>query len=283
MKKYQLMAPGPTPVPSEVLLAMAQPIIHHRTPEYEALFIEVRAGLKTPGADRARTSSRSRAPARAPWKRRSSTRSRPATRSWSSAPASSASAGSTSRRAYGINVVEAEAPFGETVSPERVAEALKHHPGIKAVLVQHSETSTGVLHDVRGYAAVTRGTDAILVVDAVSSLGIADLPMDAWGVDVVVAGSQKGLMLPPGLGFCALSEKAWVKNKTAKLPQLLPRSRGGAQDARQERGALHPGRLHRRRPARRSPDARGARGSPTSSSATIAWRGPRGPAWKRSA
>jgi aspartate aminotransferase-like enzyme len=111
------------------------------------------------------------------------------------------------------------APYVETVSPERVAEALKTTPGIKAVLVQHSETSTGVLHDVRGYAAVTRGTDAILVVDAVSSLGIADLPMDAWGVDVVVAGSQKGLMLPPGLGFCALSEKAWVKNKTAKLPR----------------------------------------------------------------
>ena len=87
------------------------------------------------------------------------------------------------------------------------------------MLVQHSETSTGVLHDVRGYAAVTRGTDAILVVDAVSSLGIADLPMDAWGVDVVVAGSQKGLMLPPGLGFCALSDKAWAKNKTAKLPR----------------------------------------------------------------
>jgi aspartate aminotransferase-like enzyme len=87
------------------------------------------------------------------------------------------------------------------------------------VLVQHSETSTGVLHDVRGYAAVTRGTDAILIVDAVSSLGIADLPMDSWGVDVVVAGSQKGLMLPPGLGFCALSDKAWAKNKTAKLPR----------------------------------------------------------------
>jgi aspartate aminotransferase-like enzyme len=88
------------------------------------------------------------------------------------------------------------------------------------VLTQHSETSTGVLHDVRAYAAVTRATDAILVVDAVSSLGIAELAMDAWGVDVVVAGSQKGLMLPPGLGFCALSDKAWALNKTSRLPKF---------------------------------------------------------------
>jgi aspartate aminotransferase-like enzyme len=85
--------------------------------------------------------------------------------------------------------------------------------------MQHSESSTGVLHDVRGIAAATRATGAILVVDAVSSLGIADLPMDAWGVDVVVAGSQKGLMLPPGLSFCAVSEKAWGHVRTARLPR----------------------------------------------------------------
>ena len=207
MKKYQLMAPGPTPVPSEVLLAMAQPILHHRTPEYEALFIEVLAGLK-----RLVQTSQDVIPLACS-----------GTGAMEAAVVNTLSAGDTVVvvsagkfgerwldlcRAFGINVVEVKAPYGETVSPERVAKALKTTPGIKAVLVQHSETSTGVLHDVRGYAAVTRGTDAILVVDAVSSLGIADLPMDAWGVDVVVAGSQKGLMLPPGLGFCALSEKA---------------------------------------------------------------------------
>jgi aspartate aminotransferase-like enzyme len=218
MKKYQLMAPGPTPVPSEVLLAMAQPILHHRTPEYEALFIEVLAGLK-----RLVQTSQDVIPLACS-----------GTGAMEAAVVNTLSAGDTVVvvsagkfgerwldlcRAFGINVVEVKAPYGETVSPQRVAEAVKTTPSIKAVLVQHSETSTGVLHDVRGYAAVTRGTDAILVVDAVSSLGIADLPMDAWGVDVVVAGSQKGLMLPPGLGFCALSEKAWVKNKTATLPR----------------------------------------------------------------
>jgi len=88
------------------------------------------------------------------------------------------------------------------------------------VLVQHSESSTGVLHDVRGYAQVTRGTDAILIVDAVSSLGIAELPMDTWGIDVMVSASQKGLMLPPGLGLLALSEKAWAAATRSKLPKF---------------------------------------------------------------
>jgi aspartate aminotransferase-like enzyme len=122
-------------------------------------------------------------------------------------------------RAFGLTVVEVTAPFGETVAPARVAETLAAHRGIRAVLTQHSESSTGVLHDVRGYAEVTRRSDALLIVDAVSSLGIADLAMDDWGVDVVVAGSQKGLMLPPGLGFCALGERAWSRVAASTLPK----------------------------------------------------------------
>ena len=218
MKKYQLMAPGPTPVPSEVLLAMAQPILHHRTPEYEALFVEVRAGLK-----RLVQTSQEVIPLACS-----------GTGAMEAALVNTLSAGDTVvvvsagkfgerwlelARAYGLEIVELTAPYGETVTAARLAETLAAHPRAKAVLAQHSETSTGVLHDVRAYAAVTRGTDAILVVDAVSSLGIADLQMDAWGLDLVVAGSQKGLMLPPGLGFCALSDKAWAMNKTARLPR----------------------------------------------------------------
>ena len=218
MKKYQLMAPGPTPVPSEVLLAMAQPILHHRTPEYEALFLEVRAGLK-----RLAKTSQEVIPLACS-----------GTGAMEAALVSTLSAGDTVLvvsagkfgerwlelcRAYGVDAVEVKAPYGQTVPAERVADTLRAHPRAKAVLTQHSETSTGVLHDVRAYAAVTRATDAILVVDAVSSLGIADLAMDAWGVDVVVAGSQKGLMLPPGLGFCALSDKAWALNRTSRLPK----------------------------------------------------------------
>jgi aspartate aminotransferase-like enzyme len=218
MKKYQLMAPGPTPVPSEVLLAMAQPIIHHRTPEYEALFVDVRAGLK-----RLFQTSQEVIPLAC-----SGTGGMEAAVVNTLSPSDTAAVVSAGKfgerwlelcRAYGVQTIELTAPFGETVPAERVAEALKANPRIKAVLTQHSETSTGVLHDVRAYAAVTRATDTILVVDAVSSLGIANLEMDTWGLDVVVAGSQKGLMLPPGLGFCALSDKAWALNKTARLPR----------------------------------------------------------------
>jgi aspartate aminotransferase-like enzyme len=218
MKKYQLMAPGPTPVPSNVLLAMAQPMIHHRTPEYEALFTEVRAGLQ-----RLFQTSQDVVPFTCS-----------GTGALEAAVVSTLSAGDTVAvvragkfgerwveiaRAYGVNVIELSAPFGETVAPARVEEVLAKTPDVKAVLTQHSESSTGVLHDVRAYAAITKRFRAILVVDAVSSLGIAELPMDAWGVDVIVAGSQKGLLLPPGLAFCALSEKAWAATRTSTLPK----------------------------------------------------------------
>ena len=218
MKKYQLMAPGPTPVPSEVLLAMARPIIHHRAPEYVALFREVRAGLKR----LVQTSQEVLTPACT------------GTGAMEAAVANTLSpgdrvivlnAGAFAQRwlaiakAYRLDAVELAAPHGETVTPDRIVDALRANPGAKAVLVQHSESSTGVLHDVRGYAQATRGTGALLIVDAVSSLGIADLPMDAWGVDVVVSASQKGLMLPPGLGLVALSEKAWASAARATSPR----------------------------------------------------------------
>jgi aspartate aminotransferase-like enzyme len=218
MKKYQLMAPGPTPVPSEVMLAMARPMIHHRTPEFEALFAAVRAGLKTLFQTTGEVIPLACS----------------GTGAMEAAVVNTLSAGDTVAvvragkfgerwveitKAYGLNVIELDAPYGETVAPERIAATLKSRGDVKAVLTQHSESSTGVLHDVKSYAAVTAGTDTILVVDAVSSLGIANLPMDAWGIDVVVSGSQKGLMLPPGLGFCALSEKGWARVKTSKLPK----------------------------------------------------------------
>src|SRR5262252_865124 len=199
MKKYQLMAPGPTPVPPNVLLAMARPIIHHRAAEYDTLFREVREGLKR----LVQTQQDVLTPACT------------GTGAMEAAVANTLSAGDRV-----IVVDELEAPHGDTVSPDRIAQALRERADVKAVLVQHSESSTGVLHDVRGYAQATRGTGAILIVDAVSSLGIAELPMDAWGIDVVVSASQKGLMLPPGLGLLALSEKAWGAAKRSTLPKF---------------------------------------------------------------
>ena len=217
MKKYYLMAPGPTPVPSNVLLAMAQPMIHHRTPEYEALSVDIRAGLKRLFQTRQEVISFVCS----------------GTGAMEAAVVNTLSAGDTVLvvhagkfaerweeicQANGVKVVSVKAPFGDTVPAERIAEALAQHRDARAVLMQHSESSTGVLHDVQGIARVTRDTPAILIVDAVSSLGIADLPMDAWGVDLVVSGSQKGLMLPPGVAFCALSDKAWAHTRTARLP-----------------------------------------------------------------
>jgi len=218
MKKYYLMAPGPTPVPPEVLLAMAQPIIHHRTPAYEALFTEVRAGLKKLIQTKHETVLFAA----------SGTGAMEAAVINTLSPGDSViviRAGKFGERwaeicqAYGLEVIPLDAPFGHTVPPERLAATLKKTSGVRAVFSQHSETSTGVLHDVKGYAEVTMRSSAILVVDAVSSLGVVDLPMDVWGVDVMVSGSQKGLMLPPGLAFCTLSDKASLLTKTSKLPK----------------------------------------------------------------
>src|SRR5262245_19815269 len=218
MKKYYLMAPGPTPVPPNVLLAMAQPMIHHRTPAYEALFVEVQAGLK-----RLFQTSRDVIPFTSS-----------GTGAMEAAVVNTLSPGDTVLvvragkfgerweeicRAYGVTAVALDAPFGETVWADRVADALRRHPEARAVLMQHSESSTAVLHDVRSIAAVTRDSQAILIVDAVSSLGIANLEMDAWGVDLVISGSQKGLMLPPGLSFCGVGERAWERVTSARLPK----------------------------------------------------------------
>jgi aspartate aminotransferase-like enzyme len=218
MKKYYLMAPGPTPVPDNVRLAMAQPMLHHRTPEYEALFIEIAAGLK-----RLFQTAQDVIPFAC-----SGTGALEAAVVNTLSPGDAVvllRAGKFAERweeicrAYGVEVVAVSAPFGDTVPAERIAEALRRNPAARAVLMQHSESSTGVLHDVKGIAAVTRGTGAILLVDAVSSLGIADLRMDEWGVDIVVSGSQKGLMLPPGVAFCAVSEKAWGHVRASRLPK----------------------------------------------------------------
>ena len=166
MKKYYLMAPGPTPVPSNVLLAMAQPMIHHRTPEYDALFSEVRAGLK-----RLFQTSQDVIPFTS-----SGTGAMEAAVVNTLSPGDTAlllKAGKFGERwaeictAYGVTVVPLAAPFGQTVPADEFAKALRAHPEAKAVLMQHSESSTAVLHDVKGVAAVTRPTGAILIVDAV--------------------------------------------------------------------------------------------------------------------
>lgn len=218
MKKTHLFAPGPTPVPPEALLSMALPILHHRTPEYEALFAEVREGLKglfqtaeevllfaasgTGGMEAAVVNILS------PGDRALVIRGGKFGERWGEIC-----------QAYGIDGVPVDIPYGKAVNPALVAAALERDPQVAAVFSTHSETSTGVLHDIEAIARIVRKTPALLVVDAITSLGVVDLPVDAWGLDVVVAGSQKALMLPPGLTLVGVSRKAWAAVERARLPR----------------------------------------------------------------
>lgn len=218
MKKFRLLAPGPTMVPPEVLLAMAQPVIHHRTPEFEALFAEVRRGLQWLFQTRQEVLILAAS----------------GTGAMEGAVVNLCSPGEAVLvlkggkfgerwaeicQAYGLTVIPLEVPYGKAVDPQEVAAALRKHPGLAAVFATHSETSTGVLNDLEAIAAIVRQTPALLVVDAITSLGVVDLPTDAWRLDVVVGASQKAIMLPPGLAFACLSERAWAAAGRARLPR----------------------------------------------------------------
>lgn len=219
MKKYYLIAPGPTPVPHEVLLEGAKEVLHHRTPQFINLMKETMEGAKylfqTSGEVYAFVSSGTGAMEAAVQNLLS--------------PGDKVLvvvAGKFGERwldiltAFGMNPVKLELEWGEAVSPDQIREALEKNPDVKAVFTTHSETSTGTVIDLEGIAKVVRETDSVLVTDAVSSLLAEPLKMDEWGVDVVVSGSQKGVMLPPGLGFIAIgSEKAWKLVENSKSPK----------------------------------------------------------------
>jgi aspartate aminotransferase-like enzyme len=122
-------------------------------------------------------------------------------------------------QAFGAKVIELKVEWGAAVTVDAVAQALEAHPGARAVLIQASETSTTVLHPVEQISALTRNTNTLLVVDGITSVGATDTPMDRWGIDVLVTGSQKALMLPPGLAFLALSDKAWKQVEATRQPR----------------------------------------------------------------
>ncbi|MBP1655760.1 MAG: aminotransferase [Bacteroidetes bacterium] len=124
-------------------------------------------------------------------------------------------------RQYGVPVVELKVPWGEAVQPVRILEALQNHPGVKAVYLTHSETSTGAATDLQAISAtVHEHSDALVCVDGITSVGAHELRFDAWGIDACVTGSQKGLMIPPGLAFVALSQKARAAMERATLPRF---------------------------------------------------------------
>ncbi|MGB8954497.1 MAG: alanine--glyoxylate aminotransferase family protein [Tumebacillaceae bacterium] len=214
-----LRIPGPTPVPSQVERAMSRPMIGHRSGDFSQLFAETAERLKyvfqTQNSVYIMAGS--------------------GTSGLEAAVANTVNAGDTVLvltggnfgerfvkivKAYGANVVTVSCEWGQAIDPREVEAALIAHPEIKVVFATHCETSTGVLHDIRALGEVVKKTDALLVVDAVSSLGGADIPMDAWNIDVLVTGSQKCLMLPTGLCFISLSPKAWEVVEGVESPRF---------------------------------------------------------------
>lgn len=219
MKKRYLLAPGPTPVPESALLAMAAPMIHHRTPQFSAIFREAADLLKYVfktkedvlilAASGTGAMEGSVVNLFSPGDEVIVVNGGKFGERW----------GKISE-AYGLKAHWITVEWGKSVDPAAVKKVMDANPGVKAVMVQASETSTTVAHPIKELAALTKGKDCLLIVDGITGVGVFDLPMDDWGIDVLVSGSQKAFMLPPGLAFVALSAKAWKFQETAKCPRF---------------------------------------------------------------
>jgi len=210
MYKQRLFTPGPTPVPEEVLLELARPMFHHRTPEYRAMLEQVTKDMQyvlgtsqdvytiTGSGSAAMEAAVSNVVA--PGETVIAVRGGKFGERWSELG-----------KAFGAGVVDIDTEWGTAVTAAGIAEALKANPGAVAVYITQCETSTATIADVEAIGKVVAETAALLVVDGISSIGAVPYKMDEWGVDITVTGSQKALMLPPGLAFIACSEKAWRK------------------------------------------------------------------------
>ncbi len=213
--KMRLLTPGPTPIPDSVRLVMAEPMVHHRKDAFKDALAENQIMLKKLFGTSQEVLTLSS----------SGTGAMVAAVHGLFAPGETvlvAQAGKFGERweeiatAHGLHVISLTAPWGQAIEPGRVEQALRENPAISGLLIQLSETSTGVQHPVEAIAAITRKTNTLLVVDGISSVGISPAPMDEWGIDCLLTGSQKGLMVPPGLALIALSERAW--QKTTRVP-----------------------------------------------------------------
>ena len=219
LKKY-LITPGPVSVPEQVLLDMARPMIHHRTPEFEEIFKEARNGLK----------------------KVFKTEQEPLILASSGTGAMESAVINTLNQgdkvlvinggkfgerwikicqAYGINAESVTIEWGRSVNPADVKAFLDKNPDTKAVFVQGSETSSTVYHPVKELAAITKDMpETLLIVDGITSAGVHDTRFDEWGIDILITGSQKAFMLPPGLAFITLSQKAWNMVEKSTLPKF---------------------------------------------------------------
>lgn len=214
-----LRIPGPTPCPPDVLEAMGHQMINHRGPEFKALLQDLLGRLKrvfqTEGEVVVLTCSGSGGMEAAVVNTLS-----PGDHVLSVTNGSFGDRFAKIAEAFGGQVKKLAFEWGEPVDPEAVRRALQEDPAIKLVLVTHNETSTGITNDLAAIGAVVREYDKLLLVDAVSSLGAVDLPMDEWGCDVVVTGSQKAWMVPPGLAMVGISPRALKLIETSKAPRF---------------------------------------------------------------
>jgi len=219
MDKRYLIAPGPVTVAPEVLAKMSEPIIHHRSPQFSAILTRIREDLKylyqtkndvlilassgTGGMEASVVNLLS------PGDKALVIRGGQFGERWDELC-----------NTYGVNAVNIDITWGEAVDPQEVKKVLGANPEAKAVFVQAHETSTGVKHPVEELGALVRKRpNTVLVVDAISALGVYELKTDDWGLDVVITGSQKSLSLPPGLAFVSVSKKAWKLAEKAQLPK----------------------------------------------------------------
>ena len=216
LKKNRLFTPGPTPLLPAAARAMASADIHHRTADFRTLYQRVLADLKVfVGTQNDVLLLAS-----------SGTGAMEASVSNLTSPGDRVmviTAGKFGERwrdltkTFGCQVDMVEAPYGETVSPEIVRAKLT--PDTRVIYMQATESSTGARHDVKSIAKLVQGTDTLLVVDAITGLGTTHFDVDGWGIDVIIGGSQKALMIPPGLAYLSVSERAWKRAETAKHPR----------------------------------------------------------------
>lgn len=220
MQKRYILAPGPVAVAPEVMAKMAEPIMHHRTSQFSEILTKVRENLQylfqTKNDVILFASS--------------------GTGAMEASVVNMLSAGDTAIviragkfgerwtelcEKYGVKAVNIDVTWGEAVDPQTVKEELDRYPEAKAVFMQAHETSTGAKQPVKEIAALTKAREhTVLVIDAITALGVYELPMDDWGLDVVVTGSQKALALPPGLSMVGVSDKAWQLSKSSTLPKF---------------------------------------------------------------
>jgi aspartate aminotransferase-like enzyme len=217
-QKRYLLTPGPTPVPPEVLAAMGEPVIHHRSPDFKIVFAEALSRLqqlfRTENEVLVFTASGTGAFESAVVNLLS-----PGEKVLAVSHGAFGTRWQKMARAFGCEVVELTYDWGASPRAEDVSRALEES-GAEVALLVHSETSTGVVSDIESLVAACNERGAISVVDGISSLGAVPLETDAWGIDVVVTGSQKALMTPPGLAFASVSKRAWARAEQATLPRF---------------------------------------------------------------